>query len=269
MYAVLQGLTLNKIAHLGALLLLIFSSNTKAYHWQSTDFIVNSFVDIALNNEYSGNTSRLRKWQSPIVYYIDHRTADKNLHQDLVETHLAHLESITNLAITPTTDPSKANLKIIFSKESQLAAELNQDFGLKDNKKINQLTTNSLCLAFIETSSNSNIRKASVVIPVDRARAYGKLISCVVEELTQIMGLPNDSEQVYPSVFNDKSHDDYLSGLDILLLKLLYDRRLKTGMNKSQLLTLLPNVIKESDFQQLILNAEVQAKNSGLAQLLN
>lgn len=141
--------------------------------------------------------------------------------------------------------------------------------SLNGSKQITDLSRNSICLAHFSTHPDNSIKKAIVIIPVDRARAHAKLLSCVVEELTQIMGLPNDSENVFPSIFNDKSHDDYLSGLDFLLLKLLYRPEIKIGMNKKQVHEQLVKIISKEDFQILIKESEYLAHQQGLYRLLN
>lgn len=256
------------------ILLLFFTpcfadTETKLAHWQTPSYIIDSFIEIALNNEYSTAISRLRKWQKPIYYSIEHRTADKELHQELVELHLNHLSDISGLDISPVTNHETANLKIIFSTELQLKQELNQDFLLGDQQQIGQLTRNSVCLAHFSIAKDNSIENAIVIIPVDRARAHAKLLSCIVEELTQIMGLPNDSDKVFPSIFNDKSHDDYLSGLDFLLLNLLYDKRMQAGFNQTQVKQTLQKILQEPSFKQQINQAEQIVNQQGLFKLLN
>jgi hypothetical protein len=63
---------------------------------------------------------------------------------------------------------------------------------------------------------------------------HGKLVACVVEEITQVLGLPNDSEKVFPSIFNDKTPQDLLTGLDFILLKLLYSPSISAGMTAAE-----------------------------------
>jgi len=243
--------------------------NAETQHWQSTDYISNSFVEIALKNEYSVQESGVRKWIQPIHYSIVHRTADKVLHQQITEYHLKHLASITGVKIQPAIDNNKANLTIIFSTEKLIHQELKQDFLLQNKQQISELSRNSICLAHFSTYANNSIKNAVVIIPVDRARAHAKLLSCVVEELTQIMGLPNDSDRVFPSIFNDKSHDDYLSGLDFILLKLLYRPEIKVGMNQSQVKKQLVKIMAQDNFQQLLKNSEQLVHQQGLYRLLN
>jgi hypothetical protein len=51
---------------------------------------------------------------------------------------------------------------------------------------------------------------------------YGLLPACIVEELAQAMGLPNDSGLVNPSVANDKSVLELLTGLDDFMLRIIF-----------------------------------------------
>ncbi|MFO1174145.1 MAG: DUF2927 domain-containing protein [Paracoccaceae bacterium] len=54
--------------------------------------------------------------------------------------------------------------------------------------------------------------------------------SCFHEELAQALGLVNDSPAARPSIFNDNQEFAYLTRQDELMLRLLYDRRLRPGM---------------------------------------
>jgi len=235
--------------------------------WATTEYLKTSFVDIALNNEYSAKQSGIRKWTRPINYYFVHRVADEQLHEELSIMHLQHLSAITGVSIQPVKDKNKANLLIVFSTESRLEKELQQEFNIKSKKHRTQLFRNSVCLAHFSINADSSIRKAIVIIPVDRARAHAKLVSCIVEELTQIMGLPNDSDKVFPSIFNDKSINELLTGLDYLLLKMLYDPRLKVGMAERKVKVVLTKTINEFNEDGVISQSEEEVVKGELYSL--
>ena len=236
--------------------------------WSSPDYLLSSFVEIALNNEYSVKHSNVRKWTKPIKYYFIHRVADQALHERLSKLHLKHLAKITGIDIYPVTKKQDANLLIVFSTENQLEQELLSEFKIKSTKQRHQLFRNSVCLAHFSINSNSSINKAIVVIPVDRARAHAKLVSCIVEELTQIMGLPNDSEKVFPSIFNDKSYNELLTGLDYLLLRILYHPTVKSGMSELRVSPVLQKIMIVFDRQGVIAQAEEKVMEGGLYPLL-
>ncbi|POB67546.1 hypothetical protein CRN59_25000, partial [Vibrio vulnificus] len=65
----------------------------------------------------------------------------------------------------------------------------------------------------------------------------------IVEEITQVLGLPNDSDQAYPSIFNDNSPEELLSPLDIVLLKLLYQPEIKAGMSEAEVKPVLNTLL--------------------------
>ena len=59
-------------------------------------------------------------------------------------------------------------------------------------------------------------------------------LSCIHEEIAQGLGLPNDSPEARPSIFNDDDEFALLTTHDEMLLKMLYDPRLKPGMTVSE-----------------------------------
>jgi hypothetical protein len=236
--------------------------------WQAPGYLLKSFIEIAMRNEYSERQTGIRKWTGPINYFFVHRVGDQALHEKLARMHLEHLSDITGLSIKPAQTRNSANLQIIFSTEAQLQIELLQDFGIRSKQQRETLFRRSVCLGHFALAGDASIARAVVIIPVDRASAHAKLVDCIVEEITQILGLPNDSEKVFPSIFNDKSIDSLLSGLDYLLLKMLYDPRLKAGMNLQQAAPVLKTIIDEFERDRLIQTAEAKVRTGRLYELL-
>ena len=236
-------------------------------HWWRSDFIVDSFLEIALNNEHSSREGGVRKWTTGIRYFFDHRVGDEDFHEQLTEMHLQHLAEITGISVKPVASREQANLSIIFSTEQRLATDLKKDFRV-GARAIDFMMRHSVCLAQFETTAQGAIRQATVIIPVDRARARGKLVSCIVEELTQVMGLPNDSVDVYPSIFNDQSKYMLLTGLDYLLLKILYDPRLVVGMDRSRTLPVARIIVDEYQRRNLMQRAGQLVRTGQLYALL-
>lgn len=244
-----------------------YSQSTK--RWQSVDYLVDCFIEIAMRNEYISGPSPVRKWRSPINYFFVHRVADKALHENIARLHLSHLSAITGLSIKPAKTIDNANLVIVFSTESNFQRELITDFGIHSKQQRKKLFYESVCIASFATAPNNEIIRGIVVIPVDRARAHAKLVECIVEELTQILGLPNDSEKVFPSIFNDKSVNSLLTGLDYLLLKMLYDPRVKAGMKRPEIMPVLRKIAigfkKDNKFK----TAEKDVRFGSLYELLD
>ncbi len=58
--------------------------------------------------------------------------------------------------------------------------------------------------------------------------------ACLHEEMAQGLGLPNDSDIARPSIFNDDQEFARLTELDLMLLRIHYDPRLRPGMRAAQ-----------------------------------
>jgi hypothetical protein len=69
--------------------------------------------------------------------------------------------------------------------------------------------------------------------------------SCIHEEMAQSLGLTNDSKSARPSIFNDDEEFALLTRHDELLLKILYDKRLKPGMNNKIALPIVRQIAEE------------------------
>lgn len=213
-------------------------------HWKSVDYLVDAFIDIALGNEHETKPGQLRKWTTPIRYALIHQVGDRDLHERLIATQMAHLAQLSGLDIGPVTDAGSANFLIVLSGETQLKDDLQRYFGWNSAAQREKFFRETVCLGVMRARRGHLVRGVAI-IPVDRARARGKLVACVVEELTQLLGLPNDSERVFPSIFNDRSTDEFLSPLDVVLLRMLYDPRLKAGMDPATVRPLARQIAAE------------------------
>lgn len=236
-------------------LLLSHSVQAAAPHWQQADYLTRSFHKIALGVEHGKAAAKVRKWQQPIVFASKIEVGsseDRALYRDLLSAHLKHLSLITGLEIRPAQKGEQANLTVYFTQAKRMSALLTAHAGGKSV----QYERGAVCMASFSTQASGQIQRAVVYIPVDRALMHGKLLSCIVEETTQILGLPNDSEQVYPSIFNDKTPNALLTGLDDLLLRILYSPDVQPGMTPAQLKTVLPGVIQSLSQQGLLHSAE-------------
>ncbi|WP_293631793.1 DUF2927 domain-containing protein [Shewanella sp. CG12_big_fil_rev_8_21_14_0_65_47_15] len=198
--------------------------------WKNAAYIIQAFGEVALNNEYDNAKHGVRKWRMPIRVFIEHQVGDSALHTQLVQMHLTHLAEITGHDIQRTNTPSEANIHLVFTRQSQWTSEVERLMGQSATKNLH----GSVCIGKFALNAQHEIARAWIIIPVDQAKMHGKLVACVVEEITQVLGLPNDSEKVFPSIFNDKTPQDLLTGLDYILLKLLYSPSISVGMTADE-----------------------------------
>lgn len=212
--------------------------------WQTDDYIQKSFIKIALEREYKETLfPKIIRWNKPISLFFESDSGDARLQKELLSVHAQHLASITGLSIDFTNNPKNANIFVIFTDYNRMEEKVRRYIG--DPDKIRGALNEAICLGNFSRNGRYEITKGSIIIPVDYARNKGRFLDCIIEEITQLLGLPNDSNEVFPSVFNDVSVDTYISPLDYLLLKALYSSYLTPGMNIEQTQAAFPNVLKQ------------------------
>ena len=195
--------------------------------WQSDDYLIQSFMEVAMKREYGHEAQvRFSRWQGPIRLKLINEFGDKPLQAEVVKVQSQHLARITGHPIQLVND--NPNLTLIMTRHQQMASWAGRTMRQDDSVSI--ALKEGICLANFATNARYEITRATIIIPVDYSRAKGRFLDCVVEELTQVMGLPNDSDKVFPSIFNDNSIDSFPTGLDYVLLKLAYHPALQAGM---------------------------------------
>ncbi|MCH9053451.1 MAG: DUF2927 domain-containing protein [Proteobacteria bacterium] len=206
--------------------------------------LIRDFDLVAFHNEHSSGIARyLRKWVIPIRIYLDSRAGDAREQRRLTKRHLRHLAKLTGHDISMVEEPAGANVIAVFENEGGLSRVLQEYFPAAP--EMEALMNKSVCLGRYTANGRSEIVRAVVIIPPDKAAARGKLLHCIIEELTQTLGLPNDSDEVAPSIFNDRSQYRDLTGHDMILVRLLYDRRLYPGMERQEALRVARKILPQ------------------------
>lgn len=212
--------------------------------WQTDAYIQQSFIKIALEREYKESKHpKLIRWEKPIKVFFKSDMGDAQLQRNLLTIQMQHLAHISGMPISFTPYAKDAGILIIFTSYNTIEDKVRTYIG--DPEKIRKALNEAVCLGNFRTNKRSEITRAVIIIPVDFAREKARLLDCVVEEITQTLGLPNDSNDVFPSVFNDVSIDTYLSPLDYILLKALYSPHLRPGMTVKQTKAAFPKVLKD------------------------
>ncbi|MFV0335553.1 MAG: DUF2927 domain-containing protein [Tropicimonas sp.] len=82
---------------------------------------------------------------------------------------------------------------------------------------------------------------ASVFLPGDVSPQEAR--DCLHEEIAQALGPLNDLYRLPDSVFNDDNFHTVLTGFDMLMLRVTYDRALRNGMSRAEVAALLPGIL--------------------------
>lgn len=214
------------------------------------DRIARHFGIIAFGDEFSQvQDPRLIRWATPIRVYtrIDAPVTAPDL--AYLDGHLHRLSALTGLKIDQVKSEREANFVVVFTDEQKFRSLAVEQLEVPDGEHwaaMSRRIANSNCVAYFRSDNLSyTIHRATVLIPVDRAKARGIFGLCVVEETTQAMGLPNDSDDVNPSIFNDSSPLKDLTEHDILLLRMLYDPRMAPGMRPQEAIDVAHRILPQ------------------------
>ena len=208
--------------------------------------LVKNFDIIAFGNEYTKRRyDAVRRWKRPVRIGINAKGYPTYL-DTFIEDVAADLNAITGHPVSlyysyqkqkakslpQDFDRLKVNVFIFYLQRNEIPKDLAKHWT-GGKRRLKELLANATCVANYFTKG-PEIRGALVVIPANLPESFH--YACVVEELTQIMGLPNDSTDVSPSIFNDKSRYFELTEHDKWLLRILYRAGLEPGTPRKQAL---------------------------------
>lgn len=98
------------------------------------------------------------------------------------------------------------------------------------------------CVVRIEPGSGG-IRQSTAVIVSDEGDSLFQ--RCMVEEILQGLGPINDDASLVHSVFNDRSRHCRFMPFDRAIVAMLYDRRIRNGMERSDVDAILPKIVAD------------------------
>ncbi|MEO0938002.1 MAG: DUF2927 domain-containing protein [Pseudomonadota bacterium] len=206
----------------------------------SADMLARNFRRIAFFSEYGssvGVSGRLRRYEDPVRMQVIHGAAmppSERAQADRdVAAYAARLARATGHPISVGRDP---NFLVYFVSEDDrretILGTAPDLLGLDERnlRPILDLGEDIYC-AVISYRAADNQAAYGASVAVIRSENPDLLrLSCIHEELAQGLGLANDSPNARPSIFNDDDEFALLTRHDELLLQILYDDRLKTGM---------------------------------------
>ncbi len=214
----------------------------------TNDLYATFFETIVFGSEIKGLAAPIvRKWTVPIRYRVISRdphsqaVADRFLAQIQVDTEeLTKFSQVKFERVKG--DGAGANYIIMFSDTAHLLDDARK--YLADNPHdIDQIKdANCFFLTYADPLSGQMLR-GRVIANADLDDQ--ELTHCLLEELTQSLGLPNDDYRVAPSLFNDGMKLTSLSIVDKALIRVLYDPRLAPGTPRAQALTIARAVLAE------------------------
>ncbi|MGB3406790.1 MAG: DUF2927 domain-containing protein [Jannaschia sp.] len=101
-------------------------------------------------------------------------------------------------------------------------------------REITSLGRSTYCAVYASSTAAKPNTYVSAVALIRSEHPDLMRLACYHEEIAQGLGLANDSPSARPSIFNDDEEFALLTRHDELLLRMLYDPRLRTGMSADE-----------------------------------
>ncbi len=211
--------------------------------------LVNDFTNIALASEYdpafgsmSGRSQSLplNRWPGPVRINLEHGpsvdTTQRAKNQQWVSNYSQKLKRATRHPVSMAKTGGNFHVLVMTEAERKAAGPRIQQLAPGISRaSLNALTSprrTHLCLVVTLSPGGAGIMNAIAMVPAELPDLLRH--SCFQEEIAQGLGLPNDSPTARPSLFNDDKEFAFLTQHDEYLLRILYDPRLKLGMNAAQ-----------------------------------
>lgn len=213
-----------KIAFITFLLLLISCTSqidTNNFTQEEIDY----FTEIVLGAEFGDEIPVIKKWTNDIRIKIVGKPTEADM--QTINSIISDLNYLIGGIKIKLVD-KKENLTITFSPENQFKA-IDQNY----------VPTNYGFFWALWHDDNFVIYNASILVAsadiTQQERSH-----LIREELTQSLGLMNDSNKYKDSIFYQEWADvTKFSEIDRAVIKLLYLNKIKPGMSKEQILSVL------------------------------
>ena len=223
--------------------------------------VVENFVQIALYNEYvivdgrpvsRATPAALRRWQEPVRMRLEFGDsvpqAQRAQDRQEVGAYAARLGRLTGHPVSLSPGGGNFHVLVLSETERRASAARLRDLvpGIDDDtiRIITDMPLSTFCMVVAFSRAGGDVYTDAIAIIraelQDRTRR-----ACYHEELAQGLGLPNDSLQARPSLFNDKAEFAVLTPHDEILLRILYDRRLRPGMREAQARPIVSRIAAE------------------------
>jgi hypothetical protein len=212
--------------------------------------LVREFDIIAFNMEhgpgFSGPRAKpaLSRWEDQIKILLE----GPRVHEiaPLVRTQAQFLQEITGLKIIVVQNKADANMYITYLYKNELRANRNlTDLG--ELQVMEVLAGHGTCWTAATRKENIYIHASLVLI----ADSDTSIRTCIIEEMSQAMGLTHDSDELRDTLFSDRSEREDLSPNDVLLLRLLYHPRLKPGMSREKTLEIVRDIVRRRAYSRM------------------
>ena len=230
----------------------------------TVDDLVRDFERVALFDEYTDVDGRfvhmeapalLRRWDRPVRVAVmtGASTSPEDSARDRanVAAFTRRLSQLTGVDMAMS-NGADVNFLVLFMTSEERIAFAEQvsarypSFAPAVMSALRDTPLDTFCTAYAFSKPENPSVYSAVIVLIRAEHPPLTRLSCVNEEMAQAMGLPNDSPDARPSLFNDSLEFALLTEHDAILLRMLYDPRLRPGMTADEVRPLLPAIARDA-----------------------
>ena len=230
---------------------LVFASTRKPNYQPNASELERNFMEIALKHEYGRNSNvRLLRWERPIsmniIFGASVDQTDRRETTSSVRKLTRELSQLSGVPISVTNQPG--NFFVVVADAHSLARMgpyLKKTVPGISSRSVSRITKRPRhfrCMVVGVPYKDKTMGYRSAVAIIPAGLPAQKREACIQEEISQGLGLPNDFKSNTATVFNDDEQYLRLTPLDKLLVRTLYDRRLKSGMQSTAVSPVLKQI---------------------------
>lgn len=223
--------------------------------------LARNFERIALHQEYTAsggrlvafeNASKLTRWEKPVRISLHFGPtvdgAKRQKDRATLTRFAARLGRVTGHPISMVSGGGNFRVYVLNEDERRAfgpeLARIVPGISAASQRAVINMPRDTYCLVFARDPSNTG-RFDQAVAVIRGEHPDLMRTACIHEEVAQGLGLSNDSPQARPSIFNDDEEFGLLTTHDEMLLRILYDKRLRPGMSAAEARPIIHRVAYE------------------------
>ena len=209
----------------------------------SDDEIADGFFKTAFGAELplGKQLSRIRKFDGPVRVYVE--TSAEPDRRAQVSAVIADIGArVSHLDIAMTADRAAANMVVTLVRDRELASTIARFYGAERAQQI-QSSLEPQCLSAFRKDEADRIVHSDVILAADTRDFV--FYDCAYEEILQALGPINDTATVPWTMFNDAVHMGFFDIYDQYILNVLYDPRIRRGMDADAVRAVVPQVLRD------------------------
>lgn len=198
------------------------------------DLFLKYFLDIVLKNEFERKIQKCKKWEVNIRLYTFFEKYNISLNNEINNI----INDINNLSDTikiyRTTNIKDSNVKVFLSSRDTFKKHISRENWkyLNDNYGFGRIFYNN----------NFIISQALVYVDIYKTDNLDCQKHLLREEITQILGMPNDIN-LKKSIFNkDWECITQYSKFDTMIIKLFLSDKIQAGMDKQEIIEVYKSI---------------------------